>query len=183
MNGRAWGKLLNRRRFWYVLGSLWLFSKKWIRLLRWVWSRVLSRSIGSWWEPGVTSLETTTKGDATMKSLAGTQHMSALWSSQAVIYKERLIEKKIYPFVNPSIWWGSADHCDLIPWSHTSLSLNRAFAVVGPALWNDTPPALQSVMLQGISSASLRSLETFIFISLSRWIAFCEGRFTNSHIT
>src|SRR6218665_3408204 len=63
----------------------------------------------------------------------------------------------------------SGDRCDLlIPWSRTSLSQNRAFAVVGPALWNDSPPALQSVMLQGISSASLRSLKTFIFTSLSR---------------
>src|SRR6218665_1491946 len=40
----------------------------------------------------------------------------------------------------------SADRCDLlIPWSRTSLSQNRAFAVVGPALWNDSPPALRSV--------------------------------------
>src|SRR6218665_1554296 len=37
----------------------------------------------------------------------------------------------------------SSDRCDLlIPWSRTSLSQNRAFAVVGPALWNDSPPAL-----------------------------------------
>src|SRR6218665_399807 len=63
----------------------------------------------------------------------------------------------------------SADRCDLIPWFRTSLSQNRAFAVVGPALWNDSPPALRSVMLQGISSASLHSLKTFIFTSLSRW--------------
>ena len=49
----------------------------------------------------------------------------------------------------------SADRCDLlVPWPRTSLSQNRAFAVVGPALWNDTPPALRSVMLQGMSSAS-----------------------------
>src|SRR6218665_2840244 len=62
----------------------------------------------------------------------------------------------------------SADRCYLlIPWSRTSLSQNRALAVVGPALWNDSP-ALRSVMLQGISSASLRSLKTFIFTSLSR---------------
>src|SRR6218665_1571194 len=62
----------------------------------------------------------------------------------------------------------SADRCDLlVPWSHTSLSQKRAFAVVGPALWNDTPPALRSVMLQGISSASLRSLKTFLFTCLS----------------
>ena len=75
----------------------------------------------------------------------------------------------------------------LVPWSRTSLSQNRAFAVVGPALWNDIPPALRSVMLQGISSASLRSLKTFLFTCLSRWerlwIAFCERRYTNIHIT
>ena len=40
-----------------------------------------------------------------------------------------------------------------------SLSQNWAFAVVGPALWNDTPPALQSVMLEGISPVSLHSLK------------------------
>ena len=63
----------------------------------------------------------------------------------------------------------SADRCDLlIPWSRTSLSRNRAFAVVGPALWNDSPPALRSVMSQRISSSSLRSLKTFIFTSLYR---------------
>src|SRR6218665_2251008 len=63
----------------------------------------------------------------------------------------------------------SADRCDLlVPWSRTSLFQNRAFAVVGPALWNDTPPALWSVMLQGISSASLHSLKTFLFTCLSR---------------
>src|SRR6218665_3643945 len=54
----------------------------------------------------------------------------------------------------------SADSCDLfIPWPRTSLSQNRAFAVVGPALWSDSP-AIRSVMLQGISSASLCSLKT-----------------------
>ena len=64
---------------------------------------------------------------------------------------------------------GHFDRCDLlIPWSRTSLSQNWAFAVVGPALWNDCPPVLRSVMLQRISSASLRSLKTFIFTSLSR---------------
>jgi len=65
----------------------------------------------------------------------------------------------------------SADCCDLlIAWSRrpTCLSHNRAFVVVGPALWNDTPSALRNVMLQGLSSASLRSLTTFIFTSLSR---------------
>jgi len=72
------------------------------------------------------------------------------------------------PSVHSSRPLRSADRCDLlIPWSRTSLSQNRAFAVVDPALWNDTLPALRSVMLQGISSASLRSLKTFILTSLS----------------
>src|SRR6218665_140287 len=48
----------------------------------------------------------------------------------------------------------------------TSLSQNRAFAAVGPALWNDTPSSLRSVMQQGISPASLRSLKTFLFTGL-----------------
>ena len=83
----------------------------------------------------------------------------------------------------------SADRSHLVvPWSlgPTSLSQNRAFAVVGPALWNDTPPALRSVMLQGMSPASLRNLKTFLFTFLScwerRWTAFCERRYTNIHI-
>src|SRR6218665_1828865 len=43
----------------------------------------------------------------------------------------------------------SADRCDLLaPWYRTSLSQNLAFAVVGPALWNDTHPAIRSVMLR-----------------------------------
>jgi len=53
-----------------------------------------------------------------------------------------------------------------IPWSRrpTSLSQNRAFAVVGPALRNYTPNALRNVMLQGVSSASLRGyFEDFSF--------------------
>src|SRR6218665_2232277 len=42
----------------------------------------------------------------------------------------------------------SAYSCDLpITWSRTALSQNLAFAVIGPALWNDTPPALRSVLL------------------------------------
>src|SRR6218665_3196022 len=43
-----------------------------------------------------------------------------------------------------------ADRCHLfVPWSGrpTSLCQNRVFAVVGSALWSDTPPALRSVML------------------------------------
>src|SRR6218665_257518 len=61
----------------------------------------------------------------------------------------------------------SADRCFLlVPWSRTSLSQNRAFVVAGPALWNDTPPALRSVMVQGILPASLLSSKTFLFTCL-----------------
>src|SRR6218665_1198689 len=61
----------------------------------------------------------------------------------------------------------SADRCDLVPWSCTSLSQNRAFALVCTALWNDSPPALLSVMLQRISPASLRSLKTSFHLSVT----------------
>jgi len=83
----------------------------------------------------------------------------------------------------------SADRCDLfIPWSRTPLSQNWAFAVVVPSLWNDTLPALRSVMLHGISSASLRSLKIYFHKPVTlrapvTLIAFCERRFTNSHLT
>src|SRR6218665_1112819 len=63
----------------------------------------------------------------------------------------------------------SADRCDLlVPWPSTFLSQNRTIAFVDPALWNDAPPALLSVLLQWISSASLCSLKVFLFICLSR---------------
>ena len=85
----------------------------------------------------------------------------------ALTYLCELMSKP--PSAHSSLPLRSADRCDLpIPLSRTSLSQNQAFAVVGPALWNDSPSALRSVMLQGISSASLRSLMTFIFTSLSR---------------
>jgi len=55
------------------------------------------------------------------------------------------------------------------------------------ALWNDTPPAVRSMILQGISPASLRGLKTFPFMGLSRWDRLwktsCEKHFTNDHIT
>src|SRR6218665_1400749 len=40
-----------------------------------------------------------------------------------------------------------ADRCDdLVPLYRTALSQNRAFALMGPVLWNDSPPAFQNVM-------------------------------------
>jgi len=86
----------------------------------------------------------------------------------------------------------SADCCDLlvhVTQSRTSLSQNRGFAVtvVGPTLWNATPPALRSVILQGIPPASLRSLKTARFTCLSHWerlwIASCEWHYMNKNIT
>src|SRR6218665_2765768 len=56
-----------------------------------------------------------------------------------------------------------ADRCDdLVPLFRTALSQNRVFALMGPALWNDSPPAFQNVMLYGISPVSLRSLKAFL---------------------
>jgi len=58
----------------------------------------------------------------------------------------------------------SADRLDLfVPRSRTSLTQHRAFAVVGPSIWNDLPPAIRSRILEGISLASLRCLKTFLF--------------------
>src|SRR6218665_24344 len=82
---------------------------------------------------------------------------------------ERIHEIVILDVTISSRLLRSVDRCDLlVPWSRTSLTQNRTFAVVGPALCNDTTPALQSVMLQGISPASLFSLKTFLFTCLSR---------------
>jgi len=36
------------------------------------------------------------------------------------------------------------------------------------SLWNDIPPAVQSMILHGISPASLRGLITFLFMGPSR---------------
>ena len=73
----------------------------------------------------------------------------------------------------------SADRFDLlVPWSRTSLSQH-------PSLWNDNPPAVRDMILEGLSPASLRCLKTS-FTGLScwecQWIAPCKRHFINVHI-
>ena len=69
----------------------------------------------------------------------------------------------------------SADRSDLlVPWSRTSLSQNRVFAVVGPALWNDPPPpALRSAMLKG---CHLRLYVVSRLFCLPAQYLFCPSR-------
>jgi hypothetical protein len=63
----------------------------------------------------------------------------------------------------------SADRLDLhVPRTRISLTQHRAFAIVGPSLWNDLPPTLRAVLLTGINPTSLRSLKTHLFSLLPR---------------
>ena len=53
-------------------------------------------------------------------------------------------------------------------WKHQChIVAHQAYAAVSPALWNDTPPALSSAMLQGILPASLRSLKTSFHLTVT----------------
>ena len=58
----------------------------------------------------------------------------------------------------------SADRLDLfVPRSKAAMAQHRAFAIVGPSLWNDLPPAIRSKILIEIPTSSLRCLKTFLF--------------------
>lgn len=58
----------------------------------------------------------------------------------------------------------SSDRLDLlVPRARTSMAQHRAFAILGPSLWNDLPPSLRSKISLGISPSSLRCLKTFLF--------------------
>jgi len=58
----------------------------------------------------------------------------------------------------------SADRLDLfVPRTRTALAQHRAFAIVGPSIWNDLPSLLRAKLMTGISSLVLRSLKTFLF--------------------
>src|SRR6218665_188903 len=64
-------------------------------------------------------------------------------------------------------------HCRLLAspatQARTSMAQTRAFAIIGPALWNQLPPSTRSSLLTGEPSASFRSL-------LSSLCASCTGR-------
>ena len=54
-------------------------------------------------------------------------------------------------------------HDLLVPRSRTATAQHRAYASVGPLLWNDLPAITRAVMLSGGTTVSARSLKTFLF--------------------
>ena len=68
----------------------------------------------------------------------------------------------------------SLDHHDLfVPRVRTSMAQTRAFAVIGPLLWNQLLPSTRSTLLTGERSASFRSLKTALFsLGLLHWKRF-----------
>src|SRR6218665_2469427 len=66
-----------------------------------------------------------------------------------------------------------ADRCDpLVPWSRISLSQNRAFAAMGPTLWNDTPLFTQFVLSHAsnnITSRNIGGTDTWAVPHLKFW--------------
>src|SRR6218665_2111581 len=65
----------------------------------------------------------------------------------------------------------SLDRHDLfVPRARTSMAQTRAFAIIGPSLWNQLLPSTRSTLLTGELSASFRSLKTALFsLGLSHW--------------
>src|SRR6218665_2679528 len=65
----------------------------------------------------------------------------------------------------------SLDRHDLfVPRARTSMAQTRAFAIVGPSLWNQLLSSRRSTLLTGEPSASFRSLKTALFsLGLSHW--------------
>src|SRR5688572_13127475 len=58
----------------------------------------------------------------------------------------------------------SLDHHDLlVPRSQTATAQHRAYASVGPLLWNDLPAITRAEILSGSTTVSAHSLKTFLF--------------------
>src|SRR6218665_1882985 len=58
----------------------------------------------------------------------------------------------------------SLDRHDLfVPGARTSMAQTRAFAIIGPSLWNQLLPSTRSTLLTGEPSASFRCLKTALF--------------------
>ena len=70
------------------------------------------------------------------------------------------------------LWW--LDRHDLfVPQTRTTKAPSRAFAIIGPALWNQLISSTQSSLLTGEPSASFRCLKTALFsLGLSHWKRF-----------
>jgi hypothetical protein len=61
-------------------------------------------------------------------------------------------------------------HDLLVPRTRTTTAQLRAFASVGPLLWNDLPSMTRSVILTGGTAVSARTLKTFLFMrGFSHW--------------
>src|SRR5688572_33408834 len=77
----------------------------------------------------------------------------------------------------------SFDHHDLlVPWSRTATAQHRAYASVGPLLWNDLPALTRAVMLSGGTTVSARSLNFSFFeepfaLEAPLIRLYCERRF------
>src|SRR6218665_1885606 len=69
----------------------------------------------------------------------------------------------------------SLDCHDLfVPRVKTSMAQTRAFAIIGPSLWNQLLPSTRTILLTGEPSASFCSLKTALFsLGLSYWKRFC----------
>src|ERR1043165_854800 len=65
----------------------------------------------------------------------------------------------------------SSNHHDLlVTRSRTATAQHRAYASVGPLLWNAIPTITRALMLYGGTSVSACSLKTFLFLrGLSHW--------------
>jgi hypothetical protein len=50
---------------------------------------------------------------------------------------------------------------DSLVW--TAMAQHRAFANVGPSMWNDLPPTIRSKILLGVSSSAVRYLKSFFY--------------------
>src|SRR5688572_27465870 len=65
----------------------------------------------------------------------------------------------------------SLDRLDLlVPRARTTMAKSRAFAFIGPSLWNQLPSSTRSLILSGGPGAPFRCLKTTLFArSLSHW--------------
>src|SRR6218665_1425115 len=72
---------------------------------------------------------------------------------------------------------GALDRHDLfVLQARTSMAQKRAFAIIGPSLWNQLLPSTRSTLLTGEPSASFRSLKTAFF---SLGLSHCKKRYIN----
>ena len=65
----------------------------------------------------------------------------------------------------------SLNHHDLLvglPRSRTATAQHRAYASVGPLLWNDLPAVTRAEILSGSTTVSARSLKTYLFRGVLR---------------